>query len=140
LEWGAEGARHSPGERGGGQQQHVPCLGGCAGRAGGFSPSFAPSKRGHVDRQGLGLSGPCGRRGRTLLGFGGNQIWPLSLYQHFVFVNQLEESTSPDLKYSGCSREESQDRSHSGPPTWRLQWSLSHLLPLHVAARHRNPV
>lgn len=40
----------------------------------------------------------------------------------FLFVNQLEESPSPDLKYLGCPREESQKRRYWGPPNWRPQW------------------
>lgn len=51
-----------------------------------FFPSITPrvgSERGHIDFQGLGLSGLGRRGGRALLGFRGNQIWFLVLSQHF---------------------------------------------------------
>lgn len=44
------------------------------------------------------------------------------LISAFLFVNQLEESPSPDLKYSGCPREESRRRRYTGAPNWRPQW------------------
>lgn len=39
------------------------------------------------------------------------------LISAFLFVNQLEESPSPDLKYSGCPREESIQGPQTGDPS-----------------------
>lgn len=72
----------------------------------------------------------CGCNGRTLLG---EPDLASCLNSAFLFVNQLEESPFPDLKYSWCPRRESQKWRNSRAP--KLQTtvemsSLSHLLPL----------